>query len=433
MNRLMVLDALSGRSVWRHYCKYMESQWFSKQDIDLLQVSKLKSLVEHCYHNVPYYRNHMDTIGMIPSDIACRSDLNNFPILTKEIIKENYAEFIPANIRKIKGIKSGQTGGTTGSILLKRNDIKTRSSAWGAYRRFEDWMGKKPSDKMLVYWGGVAKANWKSRMLNGAGEIFNNTITYSPENLTREQAIEIYEVLSGKKIKYMRTYAQAAFELAASIKETGLKLSLKAITTTAEPVESEHRLLVREVFGCEIFDQYGCGEIGGVAFECNHHKGLHVTEERVILETINGNELLLTDLDNYSMPFIRYHNADEAEINSDECSCGRKSMLLKRIMGRTSDYLYLYNGKKVHWGLFLHLLFDTGVAETRNMKKFQIRQDSPDSVVIRMISDPLTKMDKAKICTYINNNIGELKIEFIQEREIENAPSGKYRPVVRNF
>ncbi|PKN73286.1 MAG: hypothetical protein CVU50_03055 [Candidatus Cloacimonetes bacterium HGW-Cloacimonetes-3] len=433
MNSIKVLDLLTGKSVWKAYCEYKESQWFSRDDMDALKLEKLRKLINHCYINVPYYTAFMKNIGMIPSDVNDLSVLSKFPITTKEIIKENYYGFTPLNLKLIKGNKSGQTGGTTGNILIKRNDAATRSSGWGAYKRFEDWMGKEPSDKMLLYWGGVAKGSARERIVGLISSYLNKTITFSPENLTVEQAQRIYHALNRLDVRYIRTYSQAAFELAKTFHDLGLKFKLKGVTTTAEPVQAEHRELIRQVFSCEIFDQYGCGEIGGVAFECDHHKGLHITEERVIVEAGVGRELLMTDLDNFSMPFIRYANDDEAEFSEEECTCGRKSRLLKSILGRTSDYLYLYNGKKVHWGLFLHLLFDTGVAKNSNMKKFQIRQDSPDSLAIRMISDPLTSFDKAKICTYIKDNIGDLSIEFIQEKEIENAPSGKYRPVVRNF
>jgi phenylacetate-coenzyme A ligase PaaK-like adenylate-forming protein len=63
-------------------------------------------------------------------------------LLTKEIIQENYDDFTPLNISQIKGVKTSQTGGTTGNILLKRNDASSRSSAWGSYKRYEDVIAK---------------------------------------------------------------------------------------------------------------------------------------------------------------------------------------------------------------------------------------------------------------------------------------------------
>lgn len=427
------MDALSGKSVGKEYRVLNESQWFSQSDFEILKIAKLQKLIEHCYKYVPFYSDYMKSINMIPSDVTSLGILEHFPIITKETIKDNYQRFTPLNIRQIKGVKCSQTGGTTGSILFKRNDAATRSIGWASYKRFEDWMGRNSQDRMLLYWGGVAKGSIKSRVVDYIANKLNNAVLYSPEDLTHSQAQAIHGTIIHSKIKFIRTYSQAAFELAKTMQDLGLRSVLKGVTTTAEPVRLEHRNLIRSVFGCEVFDQYGCGEIGGIAYECDHHEGLHVTEEKVILEVDDNKELLVTDLVNYSMPFIRYHNGDEAEFSDGVCSCGRKSTLIKSVLGRTSDYLFLSNGKKVHWGLFLHLLFDTGIANDINLKKFQIRQDSLDSITIRLVSNALTEAHKSKVRKYINDNIGSLSVDFIQEKEIENAASGKYRPVVRNF
>ena len=92
--------------------------------------------------------------------------------------------------------------------------------------------------------------------------------------------------------------------------------------TTAEPLLPQHRELFEKVFSAEVFDQYGCGEIGGIAYECPAHTGLHITEERLIVNTKDNGEFLLTALDNYAMPNINYWNGDEAEFENQECTCG---------------------------------------------------------------------------------------------------------------
>jgi phenylacetate-CoA ligase len=124
------------------------------------------------------------------------------------------------------------------------------------------------------------------------------------------------ELLGKRKIKLLRSYTQYLYTIASELRQRGYRYNVKSIMTTAEPLFPEHRVLFQEVFGAEVFDQYGCGEIGGIAFECDHHEGLHVTEERVILETGETGELIITDLDNLALPLIRYSNADEAEYAS---------------------------------------------------------------------------------------------------------------------
>ncbi len=164
MDTTKIADILSGKNVYKRYLEFKESQWFSQSELKEIQLNKLRSLIYHCYENVPYYRNFMKKIDMIPSDIKSLDILKEFPIITKEIIKANYNDFTPVNLKKIKGVKISQTGGTTGNILMKRNDANSRSHVWGAYKRFEDWMGFKTGEKLLRLMGGhvIHKHNLKS-------------------------------------------------------------------------------------------------------------------------------------------------------------------------------------------------------------------------------------------------------------------------------
>jgi hypothetical protein len=99
-------------------------------------------------------------------------------------------------------------------------------------------------------------------------------------------------------------------------------------------------------------------------------------------------------------------------------------------MGRTCDYLSCNDGKQLHWAYFWHLLFDTNIAVNRNMKKFQVLQRTLNDVEFRIVSDMLTEEDKNILSNSIKSNLGNVNITFINVEDIENASSGKYRPVV---
>ncbi len=206
-----------------------------------------------------------------------------------------------------------------------------------------------------------------------------------------------------------------------------------AITTTAEPLMQEHRNIFKEVFLADTFDQYGCGEIGGIAFECDHHQGLHVTEERVYIEVNDNSEIIVTDLDNYAMPFIRYWNADQVELADSPCSCGRKSLLIKRVMGRTCDYIIGKNGEYLHWAYFWHLFFDSGIAKNNNLQKFQVVQESPDKIEINLICEKISDELILVLKQNIQSRIGPVDIVFNYSTNIENTKTGKYRPVINKL
>ena len=434
MNKIHLLDILSGKNVAQYYNYYNETKWYSEADMKSLQLDKLKILIDHCYLNVPYYARIMKEIGIVPSDIRTLDDMGLFPYLTKTIIKDHYNEFMPGNANKFRGIKHGQTGGTTGNSLLKRSDANTRSSVWGAYQRFYDWMGVNVDDwNVLLKGTHVLKPGFIDNIRQKISVNLTKTITIDAYRGPDENAKELEEVLRTHKIVFIKGYSQAIYEVAKVILDKGMQFRIKAVSTTAEPLFPEYREVLTQAFQAQVYDQYGCGEIGSLAFECGAHQGLHVTEERVLLEITNEHEVLLTDLDNYVMPFIRYWNADEVELSPHKCSCGRQSQLISKVRGRISDYLHGINGKKVHWGYIFHLLWDSKMALDRNFKKFQLVQVSSSELKFRHVSDPLNAADKQLIIDTTKDKLGNMCVTFIREEDIENSASGKYRWVVNQL
>lgn len=434
MNRTIIMDILSRKNVYKYYKEYLETQWYNSAQIKEYQIRKLKSLLTHCYINVPYYSRIMRNSNLNPEKIDSLNVLDNFPILTKEIIQENYEDIIPINIKHIRGVKTGQTGGTTGNILFNKNDSNTRSSVWGSYKRYEDWMGLKPNDKILILMGGhVLHDSFIEKFRKGLINLIENSTNFDIYNTTDTNIEEVINTLKNGKFAHIRSYPQYLFSLSKKLKEQGLKFNIKAISTTAESVMPHHREIFKNVFNSEVFDQYGCGEIGGIAYECDHHNGLHITEERVYVELNNQQELIITDLDNYSMPFIKYWNADQAIMSSNLCNCGRQLKLIKQILGRTCDYVIGLNNEYLHWAYFWHLFFDSNIAHNRNLKKFQIVQRSNKSMNIKLVCDELSLDEKNILISDIQKRLGRIDIIFTFHNEIENSVSGKYRPVLNEL
>lgn len=434
MSKIKILDLLSGKNIWSYYQLYNKTQWYSEDEIKSYQLEKLRKLLKHCYGNVPYYKSIIDDNKIDIENFDSIDVLNSFPILTKETIQENYKLFLPINNNSIKGIKTSQTGGTTGNILIKRNDANTRSSIWASYKRYEDWMGLQKNDKTLILMGGDVKTpSLKEIVKNKILSLLNNSISINIYNTSNETIENIIKLLQTKSFDHIRSYPQFLYSVAQKLDQRGLHFNIKAISTTAEPIMSEHRILFKKVFNADVFDQYGCGEIGGIAYECSKHNGLHIADERVIIETNSLNELIITDLDNYTMPFIRYWNADQAVISNTPCKCGRKSKLIKEVMGRTCDYIIGNNGQFLHWAYFWHLIFDSNIATKRSLKKFQIVQNSENEIQIRLVSTTLSEDEKTFIISNMNERLGSINIIFTYESEIENSKNGKYRPVINTL
>ena len=243
-------DILSNKNVSGYYDTYLKTQWYSEEEMKFYQLKKLQNLVHHCYNNVPYYTKYMKNINLRPEDITSVDQISFFPIITKEIIKENYDFFIPNNIKQIKGVKTSQTGGTTGNILFKRNDANTRSSAWATYKRFtNDWMGVGDNSKKLILMGGhVLGSTLAERLKVQLINLLYNQTVFSPYDTSIQNIDRIINALNNDKFEQIRSYSQFLFQLALKLKDKNLNYHIKSITTTAEPLTMEHRKLFKEVF-----------------------------------------------------------------------------------------------------------------------------------------------------------------------------------------
>jgi len=432
--RTKIVDLLSGKNCLKYYELYSDTQWYARSYLDKLQLEKLKLLLEHCFINVPFYHKVIEDKKIDLNRIEDFDVLNHFPVITKQTIIENYEDFKPLNLNKLHSVKVSPTGGTTGRILYKRTDANLRSSAWGAYRRFTDWMGVKESDAKLKLLGGHIK---RPRLIeivkDSVSNFLTNDYSFDPYDNSDENINKIRELLKNKKIQLIRSYSQYLYNLAQQFDEKNETFNVRAIMTTAEPLMQEHRQLFKKIFNAESFDQYGSGEIGGIAFECSKHEGLHITEERVIIEQDENNNLIITDLDNYAMPYLRYKNDDQAIISEKPCSCGRQHRLITEVLGRSCDYITGSDGRNLHWAYFWHLMFDTHIAYKRNIKKFQIRQSNNREIQFRYVGNDLSDADKDKLKLLLSQKLGTIEILFKKEEDIENSVSGKYRPVVNDL
>ncbi len=432
--RHLFLDLLTGKNVRGYLHTYMQTRSISRAELEEYQLEKLRKLLLHCHLNVPYYSKILNEQGIDPLKIQSLDVLSKLPILTKEIIRANYQDFMPRNLAEIKGVKNSYTGGTTGMPLLKRTDAATRSSTWALYALFQQEMGIGDRDIRLILTEGYGKKkSLKKRIGQKVYSLLSSSIPVDTYADYQENLRFIENCLRNKDIKLIRSYTQFLFNIARDYDKAGKTFQVKAITTTAEPLFEPHRALFRRVFGCETYDQYGCGEIGSIAYECSHHKGLHVSMERVIFETDPTGATIVTDLDNFAMPYIRYMNGDEVEISDEICGCGRESQLIKGIKGRVVDYLYGLEGQKLHSSYIWDMVFSTGIGPKINMQKFQVHQVSKEKIIFRLVSDPIPMEDRKILAGLLHDKLGNIEIEFVNQPDIANSASGKFRPVLNDI
>ena len=173
-----------------------------------------------------------------------------------------------------------------------------------------------------------------------------------------------------------------------------------------------------------------------IGAECDRHEGLHVSVDNLFVEVLKDGkpagpgergEIVITDLHNYGMPFIRYRNGDLVIQGEKPCSCGRGLPLIRDVDGRKMDEIVSMEGKLVSGGFFPHLL-----KEFQEIDKYQVVQQARDRLLIRFV--PKTDWPDARraFCLEeIRKVLGDgMQVEFQAVDDIPLSASGKYRVTI---
>ena len=197
------------------------------------------------------------------------------------------------------------------------------------------------------------------------------------------------------------------------------------------------RTTIQRAFSCPVYNRYGCREFGAIAHECHTREGLHINSDRLILEILDTNyktcppneigEIVITDLDNYGMPLIRYQVGDRGAHAGYMCSCGRGLPLLHSIDGRILDVIRAPNGN-ILGGTFWTLLFKSkpGIAA------FQVIQKNLSEITVNYIKDITTnKIPLDFFSSKIKEKCGpNFQVNYKEVKHIPKTESGKTRFII---
>lgn len=421
-----------GKSFSKVYEELRKTEIFSEEELDNIVKEKLIEQIKYAYKYVPYYRENYNENDVKTMDSL--SDIERFPFIDKEIVKSNEDQFISDKFKKSELIQK-KTSGSTGMPLAIYMNKDTTLKEWAF---------------VVHIWERIGFTSKSSRILMREIEDKNKGICYFDglknelridiSNMTPEN-MEIYcKAIERYKPDYIHGYPSATLQLCKFIEKRGIKHQFKGVLPSSEGMSKEEVNYIKRVLNCPCLSFYGHTERLVMAGQCECSECYHVEPLYGYCELIDKNgevireegktgEIVATGFCNTGMPLIRYKTGDLAEWSLKKCSCGRNYKLLKKLEGRTTEYLVDCNNNKISLTAFRYSFYE------QHVNSFQFYQDEPGKVFVRIIpEEDFTELDKRNILKTLEEDC-DSQIEFCIEKvkSISKKKSGKRELIIQKL
>lgn len=418
-----------------------------------LQWRRQRALLIHAWETVGWYRRRMQEMSIDPREIRTREDWRSLPMVEKSELQARASEF--RSSRAPAGL-AASTSGSSGTPVTVTRSHRSWAHAHANMIEHMTWHGVTWGERHAYFWGVPLDARARRQALM-KDALFNRE-RCSAFDLDATLALDFYR----RQVKWGSAYAigypSALTKFVDEIAALGLDgraLGWKVAITTAEVLHDHQRERIERGLACRVADTYGCAEVGLVGLECEHAR-LHVPVESVAVDIVGNDEgleeLLLTDLHNYSQPVIRYRVGDVLRVGGDggedaagpvanaapgaprsldltPCPCGRPLPVLPRVSGRAGDTLELPDGRRINANLPSYIFKKHGKADT--IREYQFVQFPEGRIVLRITLGPNWKDEtRAELLAQVREVLGvEADLEIVPR--IERRGRGKHRDFIR--
>lgn len=424
------------------YVKYLDqldkSQWLKRDEINRIQNKKLRFLISHAYQNIPYFNHVFKKNSLKLEDINSKEDLFKIPVQRRSTVKKYFNQLYDKSFKKGRLMNDFTSGSTTGERLKIFRDQDCINKSIAAEIRAYKWYGiDHLKEKFYYLIGADYDIKWENRFFKRLKYFLSNTIKISPIQLNTDNFDSFLSKIKKYDRRVLYGTPTGTCRLIKKLEERNEDINIEIFLNTDSYILKQQRKFIKDFFNCELYDIYGTSEVWGVAFECPEHNGYHLTSENVIMEVVDDNyepvnpgekgHLLLTDLTNFVMPFIRYDIGDIGVLSDEICSCGRSLHLMepvnKQLVYRESDYILSKNNDRVY-------LFDLSfiLDDFSKISNFQIIQKKDKNIELKIVKEKKYDKDYEKyIAEMIKEKLGNISIYFRYVDDIEPDFNGKHK------
>lgn len=416
------------------------SQWLSTAEIQSIQWQNLQKLLAHAYQQVPYWEKVFRAVDMRPEDISSYADFCRLPLISRTILQENMTGMLARGNQGRLSIK--RTGGSTGDPLTFYYDNGSYQHRVAMAKRGYGWANCEDGRRQFHLWGMAEhRKSAVTRIKTNLHRAILRHKYFNCLHFNDARKLACLQLMNRFKPRVIIAYPGALYRLARFIEDNDLKLTFTpdSIIAAAEKLFETQRSTIENVFRASCYNSYGSREFMLLAMECEAHDGLHVSSENIFLEIIGDDgqpvspgeqgEIVVTDLHNYGMPFIRYRIGDQAVQGSpdDACPCGRGMPKIKDVTGRTLDIIRLPDGNEIPGEFFVRY-----VGRNPGVAQFRVTQYTRDRLVIELVVDhQFTEQVFNGIKKNLRKVLGDsVEPDFRFVDRLDATPTGKFRITV---
>lgn len=394
----------------------MSTDFAGRAELDSLVDIKLRKLLVFAYQNSDFYREIFKQKGIVISEDFDPFDvMAKLPTVTKsELIKSNSLIHTTSKFSFKKTFFS-ETSGSSGEPLTFLKNEEWDSSNRAAIARGMHWHGVELTDRNGYFWGysfskfQIIKTKFYDFLLNRF-----RLFSYN------DQDIQAFMKKAGKAI-YIHGYSSMIYEVARKANLKGIKLdNIKFVKGTSEKIYPHYHDEAIKAFGKKIISEYGAAEAGIIAFECPEGK-MHINEENCYVEVVDK-KIVVTNLESFSFPIIRYELGDFVTLSEELCLCGRKHRIIEEVLGRVGKNIYGQDGES-YPSLTLYYIFKRLALEYGYTVNYRAEQHEIGRLVFFIEGDIQNEV-KEKILEFANSYFsGSIVVELKIESAIHSKKS----------
>jgi phenylacetate-CoA ligase len=435
---IFALLYLSGSKIPKYLKEIKKIDKFSLEEKEQYQKDKLEKTLLHAWKNVPYYHKVLSEANVVKDNKVYLENFSKIPILTKEIIRREGKNLYSKDYRK-RGYYKNTSGGSTGEPVefIQDKEYDDWNNATKIYYKILGGQGI--GEKELRLWGSERDLlEGKEKLIIRLRNFLYNRKELNSFKMTETQMTKYAQIWNEFKPQWVEAYVQSIYEFGKYLRKQNINVrSPKGMVVSAGTLTKKMEKLISDNFKCPVFNRYGSREVGAVACSLGK-RTLQTSFWNALIEVTSfkgqpykdgkAGQVIVTTLNNYSMPLIRYQIGDMAIPRKYLKISNIKSVLdINNLVGRVTEVFRRKDGKIIPGEFFIHFI---GVVHNLGaISKFQVIQESFEKITIKMVMKDKEKFRQCK--SDIENSIKKVmgkkcKIVWQNVEDIPPTASGKY-------